>query len=289
MFSGRMDISTDAEDWVLIDRDGKHFGLLLNFLRDGDVDLPDEQRELREILREAQYFCIQVLIQRIEARLAAPSSWGVVLPGNQANVILINRNSQQASEAIIKSGAPVVKFTMNRHNNKYSYTSSSYDLLLRNNETFENLAVRFPSAIKFVKDIWGQSANPENGICTWTFYFNGQTIADEQSEGTDHDHTSIVCHSIFYGNEKKQTKVDFHEPKIYARFIKLLSLLIEGGLYPALSANRGASSVEATLTGGPGAAAGGAGAGANWMDDIANRLQNLPTGPYNFQYPRDSL
>ena len=89
---------------MLIDRDGKHFGLLLNFLRDGDVDLPDDQRELRELLREAQYFCIQALVQRIESRLALPS-WGAVSPGIQANVILVNRNSQQAAEAIIKSGA----------------------------------------------------------------------------------------------------------------------------------------------------------------------------------------
>ena len=175
---------------------------------------------------------------------------------------------------------------MNRHNNKYSYTSSSYDLLLRNNETFENLAVRFPSAIKFIKDIWGQSANPENGICTWTFYFNGQTIADEQSEGTDHDHTSIVCHSIFYGNEKKQTKVDFHEPKIYARFIKLLSLLIEGGIYPALDLRSGRAAVDGGMSVAAAAAPSGS-VGTAWMDNIAQRLQSLPTGPYSFQ-PRDS-
>ena len=41
MFSGRMEVLTDAEGWILIDRCGKHFGSILNFLRDEDVPLPD--------------------------------------------------------------------------------------------------------------------------------------------------------------------------------------------------------------------------------------------------------
>ena len=46
--------------WILIDRRGKHFGTLLNFLRDGNVPLPETKRELVELQTEAKYYLIQV-------------------------------------------------------------------------------------------------------------------------------------------------------------------------------------------------------------------------------------
>lgn len=63
MFSGRMEVLTDAEGWILIDRCGKHFGSILNFLRDGDVPLPDTRREILELQVEAKYYCIEELIE----------------------------------------------------------------------------------------------------------------------------------------------------------------------------------------------------------------------------------
>ena len=54
--------------WILIDRCGKNFGLILNFLRDGTVALPSESRreDLIEILTEAKYYCIQQLVELCE-------------------------------------------------------------------------------------------------------------------------------------------------------------------------------------------------------------------------------
>lgn len=49
--------------WVVLDRCGRHFGLVLNFLRDGSVPLPEDQKELDEILKEAQYYQVQGLVQ----------------------------------------------------------------------------------------------------------------------------------------------------------------------------------------------------------------------------------
>lgn len=46
------------EGWILIDRCGKHFGAILNFLRDGSVALPESSRSLSELLAEAKYYCI---------------------------------------------------------------------------------------------------------------------------------------------------------------------------------------------------------------------------------------
>ena len=40
---------TDADGWILIDRNGKHFGAILNYLRDGTIPLPETRRELMEL------------------------------------------------------------------------------------------------------------------------------------------------------------------------------------------------------------------------------------------------
>ena len=40
--------------WVLIDRSGKHFGIILNYLRDGSVSLPEVKKECEELLAEAK-------------------------------------------------------------------------------------------------------------------------------------------------------------------------------------------------------------------------------------------
>lgn len=49
--------------WVVLDRCGRHFGLVLNFMRDGSVPLPESHRELEEVLKEAQYYRVQGLVQ----------------------------------------------------------------------------------------------------------------------------------------------------------------------------------------------------------------------------------
>ena len=60
MFSGRMDVLTDSDGWVLIDRCGKHFGTILNYLRDGTIHMPDGKTELKELLTECKFYCLEV-------------------------------------------------------------------------------------------------------------------------------------------------------------------------------------------------------------------------------------
>ena len=40
--------------WVLIDRSGKYFGTILDFLRDGSISLPETKKECLELLAEAK-------------------------------------------------------------------------------------------------------------------------------------------------------------------------------------------------------------------------------------------
>ena len=77
--------------------------------------------------------------------------------------------------------------------------------MLKNLELFDKLALRFNGRIIFIKDI---IANDE--ICCWSFYGSGKKIAE------------ACCTSIVYSTEKKQTKVDFPEARIYEETLNIL-------------------------------------------------------------------
>ncbi|KAJ8967534.1 hypothetical protein NQ314_002849 [Rhamnusium bicolor] len=70
MFSGRMEVLSDSDGWILIDRCGKHFGTILNFLRDGSVSLPESAKEMAELVAEAKYYCIAELAESCNKALA---------------------------------------------------------------------------------------------------------------------------------------------------------------------------------------------------------------------------
>jgi BTB/POZ domain-containing protein KCTD7/14 len=64
MFSGRHEIVRDDQGRYFIDRDGKYFRYILNFSRSND--LPPESVAL-DVLKEAEFFCMTTLIERLEA------------------------------------------------------------------------------------------------------------------------------------------------------------------------------------------------------------------------------
>jgi len=55
--------------WVFIDRCGKHFGTILNFLRDGSVPLPETCVEISEILAETKFYGVSELSDACEQAL----------------------------------------------------------------------------------------------------------------------------------------------------------------------------------------------------------------------------
>ena len=63
MFSGRTPIKPDEKGMIFIDRDGKHFNRILNFLRDGTIALPETNVEIMELKNEAQFYCIDGLVK----------------------------------------------------------------------------------------------------------------------------------------------------------------------------------------------------------------------------------
>ncbi|CAD7683733.1 unnamed protein product [Nyctereutes procyonoides] len=231
MFSGRAEVLTDAGGWVLIDRSGRHFGTILNYLRDGSVPLPDNTRELGELLGEARYYLVQGLIE--DCQLALQQKRENLSPLCLIPTVTSPREEQQL---LASTSKPVVKLLHNRSNNKYSYTSTSDDNLLKNIELFDKLALRFHGRLLFLKDVLGDE------ICCWSFYGQGRKIAE------------VCCTSIVYATEKKQTKVEFPEARIFEETLNILIYETPRGPDPAL--------LEAT-----GGAAGGGGASRGEDED----------------------
>lgn len=196
---GSVEVTIDSEGWVVLDRCGRHFSLVLNFLRDGTVPLPESQRELEEVLKEAQYYRVQGLIQHCLSTLQKRSEnyeGGCHIP------MITSAKEEQRMIASCKK--PVVKLQNNRGNNKYSYTSNSDDNLLKNIELFDKLGLRFNGRVLFIKDVLGDE------ICCWSFYGDGRKIAE------------VCCTSIVYATEKKQTKVEFPEARIFEETLNIL-------------------------------------------------------------------
>lgn len=107
--------------WVLIDRCGKYFGTILNFLRDGTVPLPENTKEIAELLAEAKYYCISELSESCEQALQKKEKEKEPNCKPICRIPLIT--SQKEEQFLINSSTkPVVKLLVNRHNNKYSYT-----------------------------------------------------------------------------------------------------------------------------------------------------------------------
>jgi len=61
MFSGRFPLVKESDGSIFIDRSPKHFSLILDFLRDGEVSLPTDPLLLEEILREVNYYQLSPL------------------------------------------------------------------------------------------------------------------------------------------------------------------------------------------------------------------------------------
>jgi BTB/POZ domain-containing adapter for CUL3-mediated RhoA degradation protein len=117
MFSGRMEVQTDEEGWILIDRSGKHFGLILNFLRDGSVSLPESRKECMELLAESRFYLIDDLTDAVELQLEK-------LKDEHEPLCRVPVITSPEEEHLIVSTSckPVVKLLYNRGSNKYSYT-----------------------------------------------------------------------------------------------------------------------------------------------------------------------
>ncbi|CAH3188931.1 unnamed protein product, partial [Porites lobata] len=70
MFSGRFEVKADEEDGAyFIDRDGKLFRHILNYLRNGEFCCPEDRKIQQDLLSEAKFYQVQGLIDQLQRTL----------------------------------------------------------------------------------------------------------------------------------------------------------------------------------------------------------------------------
>ena len=65
MFSGKFDAKPSEDGSFFIDRDGTHFRFILNYLRDGELILPEGATFFRELRKEAEFYQIQGILDEL--------------------------------------------------------------------------------------------------------------------------------------------------------------------------------------------------------------------------------
>ena len=66
MFSGRHELETTEDGSFFIDRDGTSFRFILNYLRNGELILPDGATFLKELEAEAKFYQLQGILDELQ-------------------------------------------------------------------------------------------------------------------------------------------------------------------------------------------------------------------------------
>ena len=85
MFSGRFDTKPGEDGSYFIDRDGTHFRYILNYLRTGQLVVPEDKIVRKELLTEAEFYQIEGIINELRAR---PFKDSVILSSDQQQTLI---------------------------------------------------------------------------------------------------------------------------------------------------------------------------------------------------------
>ena len=66
MFSSRLEVQTTEDGSFFIDRDGTYFRFILNYLRNGELILPEGATFLAELEAEARFYQVQGLLDELK-------------------------------------------------------------------------------------------------------------------------------------------------------------------------------------------------------------------------------
>ena len=85
MFSGRFDTKPSEDGSYFIDRDGTHFRYILNYLRTGQLIVPNDEITREELLAEAEFYRAEGIIK---ALTASPFQDSVILSSEQCHTLM---------------------------------------------------------------------------------------------------------------------------------------------------------------------------------------------------------
>jgi len=85
MFSGRFDTKPSEDGSYFIDRDGTHFRYILNYLRTGQLIVPQDKTVFKELLAEAEFYQVEGIINDLRAGSFKDSS---LLTSDQCQILM---------------------------------------------------------------------------------------------------------------------------------------------------------------------------------------------------------
>ena len=85
MFSGRFDTKPSEDGSYFIDRDGTHFRYILNYLRSGQLVLPEDKIVRKELLNEAEFYQVQGIIDELKGK---PFKDTLILSSDQRQTLI---------------------------------------------------------------------------------------------------------------------------------------------------------------------------------------------------------
>ena len=85
MFSERFDTKPAEDGSYFIDRDGTHFRYILNYLRTGQLVVPEDKIVRRELLTEAEFYQVQGIIDELKSH---PFEDSVILSTEQRQTLV---------------------------------------------------------------------------------------------------------------------------------------------------------------------------------------------------------
>ncbi|CCD66468.1 BTB domain-containing protein [Caenorhabditis elegans] len=104
-------VKKDTSDCYFIDRSPKYFETVLNYMRSGVTVLPDSEKELQELKKEAEFYLLEQLVDLCE-------------PIN--NQIRTYRSSHELLQIIASTKKPVVVINYITHNNDIIYIPEGF-------------------------------------------------------------------------------------------------------------------------------------------------------------------
>ena len=83
MFSGKFEMKPAEDGAFFIDRDGTHFRFILNYLRNGELILPDGAAFLKELEAEAKFYQIQGILEELKPKAPKNFEESVILTNEE--------------------------------------------------------------------------------------------------------------------------------------------------------------------------------------------------------------
>ena len=88
MFSGRHELETTEDGSFFIDRDGTYFRFILNYLRNGELILPEGATFLKELDAEAKFYQLQGILNELKPKLQKEFEESVILTNEEHRRVL---------------------------------------------------------------------------------------------------------------------------------------------------------------------------------------------------------